>query len=123
MAARFSFSSRSLPLAGCARYGAIRRQAGGASRFSPAVEILGNVLARTEVHLVGSLALKSRVRESSVVFPDVEVDEASEGARGVEFIQVKPLVLVSSTPSPCANRDRVLQLLDRAPSCTLRAVE
>jgi len=55
-------------------------------------EPLRNVGARAKVHLVGSLALKCRVRKALVVLLDMESDQFSDGRDMVQRIEVQPLM-------------------------------
>lgn len=53
----------------------------------------------SEVHLVRSLALKSRVRNHGVVLLDVESDETFDGGERVEVVEEEPVVLEGAPPS------------------------
>ena len=54
-------------------------------------QLLGDMLAPTEVHLVGRLTLECRVRKSRVMFSNVERHEPSDGCDCIERVQVEPV--------------------------------
>jgi hypothetical protein len=78
--------------------GSVRLQASRARRASPGVELVRDVSARSEVHLIRRLVAEGGVGEAGVVLLDVERDELPERREAVERVEVEPLVLERSPP-------------------------
>src|SRR5437867_768450 len=76
----------------------VRLQASRTRRPPPRIELARDVAAGSEVDLVRRLAVEGGMRETAVVFLDVERDEPPERRDGVERVEVEPLVLERSPP-------------------------
>ncbi len=68
---------------------------GGGSHF---FELIWDIFAGAEVHLVGSLTTERRVRKTRVVLAHIERNEFPHRVDGVEGVQVQPLVFEHSPP-------------------------
>ncbi len=68
---------------------------GGGSQF---FELIWDIVAGAEVHLIGCLTTKRRVRETSVVLVHIERNQLLHRVDGVEGVQVQPLVFEHSPP-------------------------
>jgi len=68
---------------------------GGGSHF---FELIWDIVAGAEVHLVGSLTTERRVRKTRVVLAHIERNEFPHRVDGVEGVQVQPPVFEHSPP-------------------------
>ncbi len=65
-------------------------------RDSHFFELIWDIVAGAEVHLIGSLTTERRVRETSVVLVHIERNQLLQRVDGVEGVQVQPLVFEGS---------------------------
>ena len=62
------------------------------------MELLWNLVAGSQVHLVRCLTIEGGVRQVAVVLLDVKGHEFSDGGDGVERVQLEPLMFQYSPP-------------------------
>ena len=82
-----------------ARCVAVYLQSGLACVFPASLKFLGSVVSGAEIHFIGRLTTKRRMRQPCVVLIDVECDQFLEPAEALKRVQVQPLVFERLPPS------------------------
>jgi len=78
--------------------GAVFVEPSGAGETAGDGEVLRDGGTGTEVHFVGSLAMKGRVGNHGVMLRDVERDETLDGGEGIEAVEEQPVVFEGAPP-------------------------